>query len=152
MWPTYRWPRCIMTCTPSGRPPWSLYETCRMPRPMPSGGMSSPKSASSARGSAPLAAMPIRPLRCARRVAIVKPAPRSVRFPGIPGAQYLPRHFVRIGARQRLELLNAARETVGEIEVAELIGRDAVRAAEPAGLRARRAPAVQEITVEVELQ
>src|SRR5690242_8045944 len=118
-----------------------------MPRPMPSGGMSSPKSAKSARGSAPLAAMPIRLLRCARRVAIGKPPSerRSVRFPGVPGAQYLPRDFVRIGARQRLELLDAAGETVREIEVAELIRRDAVRAAEPPRLRAGRAPAVQEI-------
>src|SRR6185503_13263380 len=142
-----------MTCTPSGRPPWSLYETCRMPRPMPSGGMSSPRSASSARGSAALAAAPISPLRCARRVDIGARAPRrSVRLPGVPGAQDLSRHLVGVGAGQRLELLHSTRKAVREIEVTELVRRDAVRAAEPPGLSARRAPAVQEIAVEIELQ
>src|SRR5690242_247330 len=78
--------------------------------------------------------------------------PRSVRLPGVPGAEDLPRHLAGVGARQRLELLHSTREAIREIEVAELVRRDAVRAAEPSGLSARRAPAVQEIAVEVELQ
>src|SRR5688572_9141156 len=126
----------------------------RMPRPIPSGGMSSPTAAVNARGNAPLAATPSSPLRCARRVGIVRlaRAPLSVRLPGVPGAENLPRELVRIGTRQRLELLHAPREAIREIEIPELVRRDAVRAAEPPRLRAAGAPAIEEVAVEIELQ
>src|SRR5688572_12679842 len=124
---------------------------CRMPRPMPSGGISSPTAAINVRGNAPLAATPSNPLRCPRRVGIVRlaRAPLSVRLPGVPGAHDLSRELVGIGARQRLELLHAPREAIREIQVAELVGTDSVRAAEPPRLWAARTPAIEEIAVEI---
>src|SRR5687768_5438444 len=122
-----------------------------MPRPMPSGGMSSPTAAIDVRGSAALAAAPSNPFRCARRVDIAARAV-SVRLPGIPGAHDLPRELVGIRARQRLELLHSSREAIREVEITELVRRDAVRAAEPARLRAAGAPAIEKVAVEIELQ
>ena len=65
---------------------------------------------------------------------------RSLLLPGVPRAQDLPGDPCLIRTRYRLELLHAAREAVGEIEIAELIGGHAVRAAEPSSLRRRARP------------
>src|SRR5262245_46104 len=50
----------------------------------------------------------------------------SVLLPGIPRAQDLSGDPVWIGVRNRLELLHAAIEAIGQIQVPELIGRHAV--------------------------
>src|SRR5262249_49503674 len=57
-----------------------------------------------------------------------------------------------VRALDRLELLDAPREAVGDVEVAELIRREPVEAAEPSRLRPGRAPAIEEIPVEIELE
>ncbi len=49
-------------------------------------------------------------------------------------AQNLANQLGRVGARDRLELLHAAGETVGHEQIAVLIGRDPVRARQPPGL------------------
>src|SRR6185369_17045183 len=49
------------------RPPWSLYDTCRMRRPMPCGGMTGSDAARAANGAEAAAAIAKRPFRCSRR-------------------------------------------------------------------------------------
>ena len=65
--------------------------------------------------------------------------------------QFLPDELRRIGARLRPELLHAAVEHFGQVQVAVLIGRDRVRAVELARLPARSAPPVQILSGQVVL-
>ena len=76
----------------------------------------------------------------------------SVLLPGIPRPQDLSGNPVGIGIRDRLELLHASIEAIGQIQVPELIGRHSVRAPEASRLRARRAPAVEEVALLIELE
>src|SRR5688572_6993500 len=78
--------------------------------------------------------------------------PHSVFLPRIPGPDNLSRDLLRVGVRNRFELLHPPVETVREIQIPELIGRHAVRATETSGLRPGRAPAVQEVPLLVEFQ
>src|SRR5262245_17345960 len=86
------------------------------------------------------------------RDALASFAWASVRAPVVPGAEDLSRELVGVGIRQWLELLHAPVEAIREIEITELIGRDAMRAGKPARLAARRSPAIEKVPVEVELQ
>src|SRR5215208_6311467 len=76
----------------------------------------------------------------------------SLLLPRIPRAQDLPGDLRLLRSGNRLELLDAAHEAVGEIQMAQLIGRHAVRATKPSGLRAGRAPAIQEVPLLIELE
>ena len=49
-----------------------------------------------------------------------------VGLPGVPGPQNLSRDLLRIRAGNRLELLHAPREAIGEVQIPELIRRDPV--------------------------
>src|SRR5262249_8608028 len=73
-------------------------------------------------------------------------------LPGVPGTQDLSADLRGSGIRDRLELLQASGKAIRQVQVAELIGRDPVRAVETSGLPARRAPAVEEVAVQIELE
>ena len=60
-----------MTCTPSGRPPWSLYERWRMPFPTPCTGIDAWEAGRASNGKAVSVARPARLRRCSRRVMVV---------------------------------------------------------------------------------
>src|SRR5688572_10777845 len=86
------------------------------------------------------------------KLPLREPILRLLLLPGIPGAEDLPGDPRGVGAGDRLELLNPPRKAVGEIQVAKLVGRHPVRASKPAGLPSRRAPAVQEVPLLIELE
>src|SRR3970040_1932602 len=69
----------------------------------------------------------------------------SLLRPRIPCPQNLSRDFRLVGTRNRLELLYATHEAVGEIQIAQLISRDPVRATQSSRLPAWRAPTVKEV-------
>src|SRR5215212_10134199 len=76
----------------------------------------------------------------------------SLLLPRIPRAQDLPGHFRFVPTGNRLEFLDAAHEAIGNVQIPQLIGRHAVRAAKPSGLRARRAPAIEEVALLIKLE
>src|SRR6185503_12645650 len=106
-----------MTCTAAGRPPWSLYETCLMRRPMPSGGIGGESSCANARcGHDAAAARPSKPFRCFRRSMLMLPsldqantAPEPQQRQGLvePGARRPDHRTPALGLAfdQRRELL-----------------------------------------------
>ncbi len=101
MWPTYTCLRLTITCTPSGLPPWSLYERWVMRLPIPCGGIGgwgfAGAWASAASGVPLMAAMPSSILRCSRRVTSFMLPPWDV-ITSLPGSQaarvHLPRSSV----------------------------------------------------------
>src|SRR5262245_60243072 len=84
---------------------------------------------------------------------VLRPAStKSLLLPRVPGSQNLSSDLRGVGVRDRLELLQTSGEAVREIEVTELIGRHPMRAVETPGLSAGRAPGIEEVAIQIELE